>query len=190
MSFPATKLTPRGGEIYSHIFENEASGLQRGHFWSITVNFEPLDYADETWNCSMTCEWLQFDAKRWTDLDNRTVTLPATDQIAESSFYMTEHDWASSTKLTLNHAAKNRFRVQMSMFVDFHGCTEDDADPGMLVTADTEIEYSALLIVPDSLFPEPNTPELATRVVSEFADVATYEEPIRYGRRFVFKPQW
>ena len=190
MSFPASKLTPRGGEIYSHIFDNALTGLSRGHFWSITVNFDPIDYADESWDCSMTCESLRFDTRRWTNLGNRTLSLPADDQFAESSFYMTEHDLASSTKLTLTCLTANRFRLQMAMTVDFHGYTGDNANPEMLVTADAEIEYSGLSIVPENLFPKPDTSELAKDAASQFVDLNLYNEPVWEGHCFILKPQW
>lgn len=175
--------------MYSHIFENATTGVARNHFWSITVDFDPIEYADESWNCSMTCEWLRFDVKRWTDVAT-SLTLPADDDFAESSFYMTAHDLASSTKLALSHLTANRFRAKLSMVIDFHGYTGDDADPAMLVTADTEIEYSGLSILPDNLFPKPSTPDLAKNAASDFIDLNMYDEPVLQGHRFILKPKW
>lgn len=190
MAFPSSKLIARGGHIYSHIYENATAGIARAHFWSITVDFDPIDYADESWDCSMTCEWLRFDTKRWTDIGRSLLSLPADDPFAESSFYMTEHDLASSTKLTIKHSNANRFHVRLSMVVDFHGYIGDDANPEMLIAADTEIEYSGLSIVPDNLFPKPSTSDLAKDVASHFVDVGMYDEPVLQGHRFILKPKW
>jgi len=89
--FPADKLKANGGEIYAHIFENSMVGLQRNLFWTITLEFEPINYEDEDWECSMTCEWVPWRIRDWRDLHNLELKVGPDDRLIESSFYMVEH---------------------------------------------------------------------------------------------------
>jgi hypothetical protein len=190
MKFPAASLVPRGGQMYSHIFENQYTGIAREHFWSITVDFAPIKYANESWDCSMTSEWIRFGVRNWRDLNNSRLTVPPDDGLVESSFYMTEHDLASSTDLSLAYLAENRFRIRLEMTIDFHGYIGGDANPEMRVAAETEIEYTGLVVIPENLFPKPLTPQLVKNVASEFVDLSAYHEPEKEQHRFLLRPKW
>jgi hypothetical protein len=64
MRFPTGSLIPSGGDIYCHVFENKHTGLARNLFWSITITFEPIQYGDNEFQCSMTCEWITISLVR------------------------------------------------------------------------------------------------------------------------------
>lgn len=190
MLFPAESLIPIGGKMYSHIFENSAVGISRDHFWSITVNFAPIEYADESWDCSMTSEWIRFGVRNWRDLDECSLTVSPDDDFIESSFYMTEHDPGFSTDLSLSYLDTNRFHIRMQMIVDYHGYSGGDANPDMLVAAETEVDYTGLIVVPDNLFPKPSTPQMVNEVAEDFVNLSVYCEPEADRHRFVLRPKW
>lgn len=190
MAFPADSLVPVGGEMYSHIHENPNANLQRDHFWSIRIDFAPIEYGDESWDCSAASEWIRFNVRDWRELHDTQHERLAYDPLVESSFYMTEHDPADVTLLTLSHVGANRFHVRMEMLVDFHGYLGGDENPDMPVAAETEIEYTGLVIVPENLFPKPSTVEELNEVASPFVDLSAYHEPKQDRFRFVFRPKW
>lgn len=189
MEFPASSLIPRGGEMYSHVFENPRMGIERDHFWSITIHFEPIEHAGNAWNCSMTTEWLRFGIRNWRELDGYELQPGINDAGVESSFYMTCHDLGRCTQLKLSYLQGNRFRVKMDLIVDFHGYAGGDEDPAMAVSADAEIEYTGLIVVPDNLFPNPQDAQDVCRVAAPFVDLTTYEAPERDDFRFVLRPR-
>ncbi len=188
MSFPAHSLVAAGGSLYSHVFENASTGLERGHFWSLTIDFDPLEYDENEWDCSVMVEWMQFAVRDWRLLNNSHVAAALKNEQVEASFYLTRHDWASVKELSLKHVADNRFRACLKLVVDFQGFTGHDVDPEMEITAETDIEYTGLIIVPDNLSPEPNTPEEVIEVVSQFADPAAYHSPEKDDFRYLLRP--
>lgn len=188
MPFPAHSLVAAGGSMYSHVFENASTGLQRGHFWSLSIDFAPIEYDGSEWDCSTMIEWMQFPVRDWRSLNGAHASTAIEDELVESSFYLTRHDWATVKELTLKHIADNRFRASLTAIVDFQGFTGDDVDPEMEVTAETDIEYTGIIIVPDNLFPKPNTPQHVSEVVAQFADLAAYHTPEQDGFRYVMRP--
>ncbi len=188
-TFPSKALEPSGGQIYCHIFENKHTGLARNLFWSITVDFKPIQYGDEKFDCSMTCEWIRWPLRDWRDLDGKQLDVEFGEDGIESSFYMTEHDIASHTTLSLHHRRRNVFTVNANMLVDFHGYYGGDADPSMPVHAEVDLPFIGLLVTPANLSPKPTTPTKLKKVVSEFVDLAAYKEPEPWmSHGFIFRP--
>jgi hypothetical protein len=187
--FPSHLLVPKSGEIYCHIFENENTGLARNLFWSITVDFEPIQYGEEEFSCSMTCEWIAWPLRDWRELDGRQLDVDYGENGVESSFYMTAHDLATHTTLTLRHRRDNMFSVKVDMLVNFHGYYGEDENPAMPVQAEVEVPFIGLLVIPGNLFPKPNKPAELRKVASEFVDLSAYEEPQPWKTHdFVFRP--
>lgn len=188
MPFPAHSLIAAGGSMYSHVFENTSTGLQRGHFWSLTIAFAPIEYDGSEWDCSASIEWLQFPVRDWRSLNDSHVATAIENELVESSFYLTRHDWATVKDFRLKHIADNRFRVCLKAVVDFQGFTGDDVDPEMEITAETDIEYTEMIIVPDNLFPKPSTAQQVSEVVAQFADPAAYHPPEKDDFRYMLRP--
>lgn len=188
MPFPAHSLVPAGGSMYSHIFENASTGLQRGHFWSLTIDFTPIEYDGSEWHCSTMIEWMQFPVRDWRSINDSHVAIAIEHEMVEASFYLTRHDWAMVKDFRLKHITANRFRAYVKAFVNFQGFTGDDVNPDMEITAETDIEYTGLIIVPDNLFPKPDTPQRVSEVVSQFADPAAYHPPEKDDFRYVLRP--
>ena len=110
------------------------------------------------------------------------------DELVEASFYLTRHDRATVKELSIKHIADNRFRAYIKLVVDFQGFTGDDVDLEMEITAETEIEYTGIIVVPDNLFPKPNTPEQVMEIVSQFASPAAYHSPEKDDFRYLLRP--
>ena len=180
LKFPSDALVPRGGEMYGHIFENRVTGLVRNLFWSITIDFEPVQYGGDEFTCSMTCEWIPWPIRDWRELNGKHLQAEYGQDGIESSFYMTEHDLGTRTELVLRHRHENVFTSKMDMVVDFHGFHEGDENPAMSVHAECDVAFIGLLITPENLFPKPLTPPELRNVASEFVDLSTYHEPERW----------
>ncbi|MEW4489474.1 hypothetical protein AB1L42_15435 [Thalassoglobus sp. JC818] len=177
MAFPNSMLVPSGGQILAHIFENRHTGLARGMFWSITIEFEPISYGGDQYACSMTCEWIPWRHRKWLELDGSRLSVENGEEGVESSFYLTEHDIGTHTELALRHQSDNLFETQMDMVVDFHGFHDGDENPRMQVAATVDLPFLGVLVIPDNLFPKPNTEQELRDVASDFIDLASFGEP-------------
>ena len=188
MTFPAHQLKAQGGEIYCHIFENQLTGVVRDVYWSVTVDFAPLVYGEEKFRCNAMVEWLQIPNRDYRTLCQYKIALPDRSR-AEASFYMTEHDDASSTSMMLHYLGDDRFQVDLEMSVDFHGYLGDDANPALPIAASTELKYVGLVVVPDNLEPKPENKKALVALASQFVDLAGYDPPSKQGFRYLFRPQ-
>jgi hypothetical protein len=188
MRFPAESLVPTGGEIYGHIFENRHTGLARNLFWSIWVEFEPMRYGDATFECSMTCEWIQWPVRHWIELDGRELDVEFGEDGVESSFYMTGHHVANHTMLALHHRREALFAASMRMSVDFRGHYGGDEDPALAVHAEVDLPFTGLIIMPENLFPKPSSLDEVRSVAAEFVDLSGFRDPERRDHGFILRP--
>ncbi len=188
MAFPAYQLRPFGGEIYCHIFENQLTGVARDAYWSVTIDFAPLVYGKDTFRCNAMVEWLQLGKGDFRNIRQHRINLPDASH-AEASFYMTEHDNASSTSMLLSYIDNDRFRVELEMIVDFHGYFGGDANPAMRVAASTELQFTGLIVVPGNLDPKPTDEAAVISTASQFLDLSGYDPPLNQGFRYLFRPK-
>jgi len=186
--FSADKLVASGGKIYCHLFENSLTGLPRNVYWSFTIDFDPIRYEDDDWNCSMTCEWLTWPLRDWRELAGRSLALGYGDEGSESSFYMCEHDIGKSTRLRIGSRTGNSFDLDMEMIVDFEGYTGKDRNPAMLVRGRSTVPFSGVIVVPDNLSPKPNTPVEMRRAVAAFLDTTLLKGPEPWRHAFRMEP--
>lgn len=188
MPFPANSLVAVGGSMDSHIFENASAGIDRDHFWSLTIDFAPIEYEGNEWDCSLTIEWMRLPIRDWRSLNDSHVAKAFEDELVEASFYLTRHDWATVKELSLKHVADNRFRASLTAVVDFQGYTGDDVDPEMKISAEADIEYTELIIVPDNLSSKPKTSQEVSKVAAQFVDTTAYQSAEKDDFRFVMRP--
>lgn len=187
--FPSNALVPSSGEIYCHIFENRNTGLDRNLFWSITVDFQPFLHEDVEFSCSTTCEWIAWPLRDWKELDQRQLDVDYGENGIESSFYMSRHDIATHTKLSLRQKQNNVFRVSLDMVVEFLGYFGGDEDHAMPIHAEVDVPFIGLLVIPDNLFPKPSSPNDLRKVASQFVDLSAYEGPEPWkSHGFIFRP--
>lgn len=188
MSFPSQSLAPVGGELYSHIYENRTTGLSRDHFWSLTIDFAPIEYEGELLQCSASVEWLRFPVRDWRQLGSTDLVEVLQSDLVESSFYVGRHDWATTKHFSLLYRSGNVFDAKLQLVVDFQGFTGDDDDPAMEVNAHAKVKYSGLVIVKDNLSPKPNSPQLAMEMAKSFVDLESYQPPVDEDSRYIFIP--
>jgi len=186
--FPAASLVASGGEIYCHLFENPRTGLPRNIYWSITIDFQPIQHLDQQWRCSMTCEWLTWALRDWRELAGQSLDLTYGENGSESSFYTWQHDIGKSTRLRIGARHGDHFDVSMGMIVDFAGVTETDSNPALQVRGQAVIPYTGVIVVPDNLAPPPRTPADVSALVSGFLDTSLHTSPKRREHAFRMKP--
>ena len=197
MRLPVKSLKAVGGEMYAHIFENGSIGLARSLFWSVSIDFDPIHYADSNLRCSMTCEWIPWTARDWRELDGEKLNVVySRDGIVksgpprvEASFYLTSHEPARRVSLKLNRNGGTKFAVSMDMVVNFHGYAGGDEDSNLPVAGQAEIGYRGVIVVKNNLSPKPTTEAMARAVADKFVDLATYRAPVDEEWRWVFPPK-
>jgi len=189
MQFPSSELVPDGGEIYAHIFENGSQGIERGIFWSVTVNFKPIKYGDGSYQCAIICEWIPWQVSNWLDLHDRCVDVALDEDGIESSFYMVEHNICTRMKLRLAHKDSCNFLVSLDAVVDFQGYYGGDENAAMPVKARVDVPFIGLLVVPANLEPSPTSMSEAKDIAAKFVDLSTYQEPKKQKHAIVFGPR-
>jgi hypothetical protein len=187
--FPAEKLIAAGGEIYCHLFENTHTGVPRNVYWSITINFHPIEYDGKRLKpCSMTCEWLTWPLRDWRQLEGQSLDLEYGDGGSESSFYLWEHHTGSATRLRIGTRDGARFDVAMEMVVDFEGTSAADRDPAMVVRAQALLPFIGVFVSPDGLGPEAVTPAEITSAVAPFLDPTVFQAPQPWRHTYRMEP--
>lgn len=174
MAFPHKSLIASTGRVYAYLFENPAVGVPRGLYWGVTVDFEPLRYEGENLPCSMTCEWIPWQARTWRDLDGRSLSCNYGDEGVEASFYFVAHDMAERIRVSLSASEGAQFDVTMSMVVDFSGYTGHDASPEMPVSAVASIPFDGVWLRPDNFDPAPSTEADLKALAGEFLDLRDF----------------
>ena len=155
---PAEKLVAAGGEVYCHLFENPRTGLPRNVYWSITIDFYPMEYDGKRFKRrSMTCEWLTWPLRDRHQLEGRSLDLKHGDGGSESSFYLWEHHTGISTRLRIGARDGARFDVEMDMVVDFTGDSAADRNPALEVRGRALLPFTGVIVSPDNLQPKPAT---------------------------------
>ena len=186
--FPADRLSASGGRIYCHLFENPRTGMPRNIYWSLTIDFHPIQYEGSEWECSMTCEWLTWPLRDWRDLAGRTLAFYYGDDGAEASFYAGEHHIAKHARIEIGARNGSVFELAMEMIVDFAGLAGTDRNPAMAVRGRAVVPYSGIIVVPDNLAPALNTPAEVTQAVSAYLDTSLYAAPERRRHAFRMEP--
>ncbi len=197
MGQPVKNLKANGGNLYAHIFENDLAGIPRNLFWSLSMDFAPIEYEGSEFICGMTIDWLTWAIPDWRKLDSAALDVVYNDDGSvksgpkgvEASFYMTAHDPARRFRLGLNQRRGAIFKASLEMVVDFHGYADEDADPNLHVAGTTDIDYRGVIVVKDNLDPVPKTKKSVLEIASQFLDLSSYQEPIDEEWRWLFPPK-
>ena len=209
--FPAAKLHANGGSISCLVFENPYVGLNRSLFWSLNLDFAPV----ENEGCSsITCEWIPWKFRHWLELDGATLfatsdtlvrklqrtllILPklffnkigkslfgfsskSNDDMIEGSFYVCEHDPMKKVSASITHVRDNLFELEMEMVVDFNGSEYSSPEPNLLVRGKAVVPFQGLYL----------TQGIDLEQASEFIDISAFEpQPSKneYGMPY-YKPK-
>jgi hypothetical protein len=167
--FPNKDLRVSGGSIYFHLFENELTGLPRNLFVSATLNFKPLEYCGEQFDCSMTTEWIRWkkNALDWLQLDGMKANTRYGEEGIEGSFYAFEHYPAEEIEFSFRHIKENLFELEMKQIIDYPGgfSEDDEAIPRMLVQGKAVVPFEGLYLARG----------MSLADVSPFIDPTTFE---------------
>jgi hypothetical protein len=197
MGLPVENLKAKGGDLYANIFENDLAGIPRSLFWSVSMDFAPMQYEGSKFVCGMTIDWLNWTMRDWRELEGATLdvvynddgTVKSGPNGVEASFYMTAHDPALRFHLKLNQRRGLKFKTSLKMVVDFHGYAGGDENPEMLVKGTTDIDYRGVIIVKDNLSPAVKTKAKVLDIASQFIDLSAYLDPIDEEWRWLFPPK-
>ena len=119
MQYPVDQLRPRSGNISAMIFKNDLAGVEETLFWSIEVAFEPLEFDGESRSPSLAADWFRLPVRDWRDLENQT--LEGSQETIEASFYVSEHDLASWTKIRTGKLSGYSFDIKLDREVALLG---------------------------------------------------------------------
>lgn len=193
MSFPTATLVATGGSCYAHLFENRLTGLQRGLFWSFRLAFAPQEYMDETWQTSLTIEWMRIPIRDWRDLAGLRRAGEYGDEGVEATFYVFSHSpgtrfeiaipewrWKGSDANNISRGVE--LRVVADVTVDYPGY-DGDADPSMKVHGDAWVDFEGLIVSGDALFPKLTSDSEAREALERFVDPAFFGPPAE-GQRY------
>jgi hypothetical protein len=186
-SHALSNLQAVGGELYAHVFENARTGLPQSLYWSVTIAFEPVVIAGSPWETSMTCEWLAWPIRRWTQLDGRSLDEVLELDLVETSFYLAEHQLGSASRLQFRRSDGAKFDVAFEM--EFDLVLPDGGNlRGVTVKGTTSVPFDGVYVLPKNLSRSPDTEVLATDALAEFLNPADFH-PASWDRfRYVFSP--
>lgn len=180
-------LKPVGGSAYTHVFENRQTGLARGLYWSVTIDCEPIVIDNESWDTSLTCEWLTWPIRTWRELDGMTLDRALQPALVEASLYLAAHQVGQCTKLAFKHRSQATFDSTIDMIVDVD-LPNGGTAPSMLLSVSAPVVFDGVYVVPDNLSPPAESPALAIAALEEFLDSSDFLPP-RWDRfKYVFSP--
>ncbi|MFO0373983.1 MAG: hypothetical protein ACK5YY_06785 [Alphaproteobacteria bacterium] len=188
--FPHEKLVAISGTLQGHIFENERTGLKQSFFINLRIDFSPLDYSDETWECSFGLEWMLFPGGSWKNISHISMENPLLLQRAEASFYMASHDDCSLKKVNISYKELNLFHIEIEAEVDFQGYDEDDRNPHMPLKIDVTAPFQGFSVDRNLFFPKPNTTADAEALATKFVDLESFHPPLEKKGTFKFFPKY
>ena len=179
-------LKPKAGSLYAHVFENPRTGVARDLYWNVHVDFEPVQFDGEEWDCSFAVEWLTWPNRRWRDLDGLGLRQVRRTEFVECSLYLlAEHNPAALRHLELRENGHAAFDL------DFSAIADVDDGSGLRrfeVSGKCEVEFSGVIVVTDNLQPKPASPDDARAAVAEFLALDDLAEPRSEQWRYVLEP--
>ena len=102
----------------------------------------------------------------------------------ETSFYVFEHEPCELRELSLLRGKGASFEVRM--LADLRCEETTSARP---VQISCPLQFEGIHVLPDNLFPKPNTPALAIEALEAFIDVTDLDGPEFDRFRYTFAPR-
>jgi len=192
--FRCTSIQPNGsGEISAFLFENPNVGLVRNLYWVVEIGLHEIDYLDESWESSLTFNWLTM-----TTGDTR-FEASNTCSDASCSWYLNHHIPAKSWTLSWpRRETYNSIEVEFSARFDFPGFN-DDPCPDIEIAGTVNLACSSISVLRENFFPKPEVEDDARDMIAPFfPDIENFHYcpqededgwPIRHPNRFLFSPK-
>jgi hypothetical protein len=187
-------LTAQSAEISGHLFENPSMGVPRGVYWSCNVDFAPVgrdekEEDDEGWPCTLLCDWIAWPIRNWRNISGLTLeSCVGPIPIEASLYFFAQHQSLSNIELSFKHSHADRFRVRGRFLADLEDL-EGNILRGSRGEFDLEARFLGLSVLPDNLFPKPNSEKQVIEALGGFADLEAYERPLWEDISWVFKPR-
>lgn len=177
------------GELYGHVFENTSSGIPRSVFWNLLLPCTPISWEGEDWECSVSCEWLQWPLRDWTSLDGATLHSSSAPESIECSIYFAAHHRVRLGSLAIKRVVQStRFEVALSGTFDLQGYGELDAQ-NIPLTLRGEVDFDGVIVVPDNFFPKPSEKSDVIRLVEPLLSLSNLTDPEWDRFRYVLRAE-
>jgi hypothetical protein len=187
MPFHPSSDPNQRGALSAHLFENPSAGVRRGLFWSVTLPCLPVRWDEEDWDCSLTCDWLQWPVRNWIELDGASLATALEASNAECSVYLAEHHPVKLTSLTIRRIEDTHcFVVTVQGTLDVEGFDELDGE-SIPVNLESEVDFEYVTVVPANLTPKPANAIEALVALEPFIDTAEFQPPEWERFRYVLR---
>lgn len=183
MSLASTDFIAKGGSYYGHIFENPRLGVPRALYWSFTVDFSGIRYLGQTWDSSLTVEWITFGVREF--VGTHPVSSASCPR-AEASLYLAEHHPIDSWEGQMSwDASPPQCGFAYDVRLNFPGLDRDPV-PGLHLMGRVSLQFDGFIIVPGNLSPKPTSVDEASLLLRQYfqAPCVALDE----GWRYVFRP--
>ena len=176
------------GNIYAHLFENSQVGVPRNLYWSVTVPLLPVEWEEDEYECLLTCEWITWPIKEWTQLNGASLATSTNASLIESSLYFVEHHPVHIDRLELRKAAGGaRFSVVVAGEFDLEGFGELDGK-NIRFAVQREVDFEGIVVVPGNLSPKPQSASDVLQVLSPYVELGAFGQPVLDRFRYVLPP--
>jgi hypothetical protein len=189
--YPVNQLHPLGGSISARVFQNDRVGVEENLYWSVHIDFAPVEFAGESDQASLTAEWFVLPIRDWRDLTGRIVQ--GEQETIEASFYVFEHDLASWTRVAFGRRDGRLFDVSVDLQVQLIGLDSSWEGDGpsrqdAAIHARIALPYDGFLIDWNHLAGQPENREKALAIARNYADLRCYKDIDVQSSTFVFAP--
>lgn len=176
------KFTAQNAEISGHLFENPRMGVPRRIYWSCKVHFASVSGRDQNgedddWPCTLNCDWITWPVADWREISGLTLKNCLGPIAVEASLYFFgQHQPLSQIELSFQWLSADRFHVKGLFRADLEDL-EGHLLRGITGEFDVEARFTGLSVIPDNLFPKPQSAAEAAKALGQFADLQAYEGP-------------
>lgn len=176
------------GSVYAHLHEHPGTGLARNLYWSVTLPCLPIEFDEEEWRCSVTCEWIVWPVRDWRSLHGVSLSTAQNPTQIECSLYFGEHHPVHVEKLELRRTSvDSRFMVNIAGTFSLAGYGDLDGK-GIRFSLHSEVELEGLVVVPGSLFPKPQTEAEVLEALRPYIELENFGLPVFDRFRYVLPP--
>lgn len=184
-------LESLGGEVYCHIFENENTGLQRGLFWSVTLDVNPPTKHMQGDSSSISCEWMRWSVRNWQDLCVNREAFDWNDSEKEASLYWLGYHAAKNATVSVRRQNQkgSMFHVHINMDVVYTEDSLANLAISTVVESSGIVPFTGLIIVPENIGISRDDDRAIDEAVAEYVDPAWFHKKQVTKNGYIFKPK-
>ena len=150
-------------------------------FLTIRIDFLPIKYDGENWECSLDSNWIPFNKRgSWQGIADIDFSDSSIIESNQTTFYFMYHRECNNVTTEVSYLDKNLFQVTLGALVENESPLKLDA----------VIPFTGFSIARDGFFPKPDSTKNAIDIASEFIDVKSFHEPSFENRVYSFEPKY